>query len=300
MATKKSTEKDLPKIEIDQLKPTTEKKPVAKKTTTRKTTTKKATGTKKAETAAKKTTAKKAIAGTKKVKKVTKKDANVQTTSVSNLQTEVVVDRNTAVLDRNIDTSAGIETVLRPIAPIYDAGEFHKVSFEQFVESFKPIYTSQLSPEQVYSDKDIENAAKVIYDLIRLPERATAGSNGYDFFFPFGDTEIAPGQSIIIPTGIKVKLNPGWALLVYSRSSLGFNYRVLIEENVAVIDEDYFDNINNEGHIFIKIINDNREGQTVTLRLGAAFCQGLFTLTGRAANDDVTVERVGGIGSTNK
>lgn len=292
MATKKSTEKDLPKIEIDQLKPTTEKKPVAKKTTTRKTTTKKATGTKKAETAAKKTTAKKAIAGTKKVKKVTKKDANVQTTSVS--------DSQTVVLDKNIIASAGLKTVQKPIAPIYDAGEFHKVSFEQFVESFKPIYTSQLSPEQVYSDKDVENAAKVIYDLIRLPERATAGSNGYDFFFPFGDTEIAPGQSIIIPTGIKVKLNPGWALLVYSRSSLGFNYRVLIEENVAVIDEDYFDNINNEGHIFIKIINDNREGQTVTLRLGAAFCQGLFTLTGRAVNDNVTVERVGGIGSTNK
>ena len=293
MTTKKSTEKDLPKIEIDQLKPTTKKKPVAKKTTTRKTTTKKATGTKKAETTAKKTTAKKVIAGTKKVKKVTKKDANVQTTSVSNLQTEVV-------LNENISTSARSETVPKLIAPIYDAGEFHKVSFEQFVESFKPIYTSQLSPEQVYSDKDIENAAKVIYDLIRLPERATAGSNGYDFFFPFGDTEIAPGQSIIIPTGIKVKLNPGWALLVYSRSSLGFNYRVLIEENVAVIDEDYFDNINNEGHIFIKIINDNREGQTVTLRLGAAFCQGLFTLTGRAVNDNVTTERVGGIGSTNK
>lgn len=292
MATKKSTEKDLPKIKIDQLKPTTGKKPVAKKTTTRKTTTKKATDTKKAETAAKKTTAKKVIAGTKKVKKVTKKDANVQTTSVS--------DSQTVVLDKNIIASAGLKTVQKPIAPIYDAGEFHKVSFEQFVESFKPIYTSQLSPEQVYSDKDVENAAKVIYDLIRLPERATAGSNGYDFFFPFGDTEIAPGQSIIIPTGIKVKLNPGWALLVYSRSSLGFNYRVLIEENVAVIDEDYFDNINNEGHIFIKIINDNREGQTVTLRLGAAFCQGLFTLTGRAANDNVTVERVGGIGSTNK
>lgn len=292
MATKKSTEKDLPKIKIDQLKPTTGKKPVAKKTTTRKTTTKKATDTKKAETAAKKTTAKKVIAGTKKVKKVTKKDANVQTTSVS--------DSQTVVLDKNIIASAGLKTVQKPIAPIYDAGEFHKVSFEQFVESFKPIYTSQLSPEQVYSDKDVENAAKVIYDLIRLPERATAGSNGYDFFFPFGDTEIAPGQSIIIPTGIKVKLNPGWALLVYSRSSLGFNYRVLIEENVAVIDEDYFDNINNEGHIFIKIINDNREGQTVTLRLGAAFCQGLFTLTGRAVNDNVTVERVGGIGSTNK
>lgn len=292
MATKKSTEKDLSKIKIDQLKPTTGKKPVAKKTTTRKTTTKKATDTKKAETAAKKTTAKKVIAGTKKVKKVTKKDANVQTTSVS--------DSQTVVLDKNIIASAGLKTVQKPIAPIYDAGEFHKVSFEQFVESFKPIYTSQLSPEQVYSDKDVENAAKVIYDLIRLPERATAGSNGYDFFFPFGDTEIAPGQSIIIPTGIKVKLNPGWALLVYSRSSLGFNYRVLIEENVAVIDEDYFDNINNEGHIFIKIINDNREGQTVTLRLGAAFCQGLFTLTGRAANDNVTLERVGGIGSTNK
>lgn len=289
MAIKKTTEKELPKIKIDQLKSTT-----TKKTTTKKAATEKKTATaKKTASTAKKTTSKKddtkhVTAGTKKIKKATLKtgDSDEKTTQTT------TVDESTVTIDTSISNDISNTA--------YVSGQFHKVSFEQFVESFRPIYLSQLEPDQSYSDKDIEDAAKVIYDLIKLPERATAGSNGYDFFFPFGDTEIAPGQSIIIPTGIKVELNPNWALLVYSRSSLGFKYRVLVEENVAVIDEDYFNNISNEGHIFIKIINDNREGQTVTLRLGAAFCQGIFTLTGRAVNDKVTSSRVGGFGSTDK
>lgn len=41
-----------------------------------------------------------------------------------------------------------------------------------------------------------------IYSNIRLPERATKGSAGYDFFLPI-DFVIKPGETVKIPTGIR-------------------------------------------------------------------------------------------------
>ena len=53
---------------------------------------------------------------------------------------------------------------------------------------------------------------------IRLPARATAGSAGYDFYTPVAMT-IRPGETIKIPTGIRVEMNDGWVLAVFPRSS---------------------------------------------------------------------------------
>ena len=47
-----------------------------------------------------------------------------------------------------------------------------------------------------------EDAEKV-YEGIKLPKRATAGSAGYDFYAPF-DIELKPGETANIPTGIRV------------------------------------------------------------------------------------------------
>lgn len=44
-----------------------------------------------------------------------------------------------------------------------------------------------------------EDAEKV-YEGIKLPKRATAGSAGYDFYAPF-DIELKPGETANIPTG---------------------------------------------------------------------------------------------------
>ena len=58
-----------------------------------------------------------------------------------------------------------------------------------------------------------------IYEDIKLPKRATAGSAGYDFYAPMA-FELKPGETIKIPTGIRVKINDGWVLKLYPRSGL--------------------------------------------------------------------------------
>ena len=134
------------------------------------------------------------------------------------------------------------------------------------------------------------------YNSIILPRRATAGSAGYDFFAPEEFT-LAPNQTAKIATGIRVRIDEGWVLKIYPRSSLGFKYRLRLDNTVGIIDSDYF-NADNEGHIFIKITNCG--DKTLTVEKGKAFAQGVFVEYGITVDDDCLLERTGGFGSTDK
>ena len=137
-----------------------------------------------------------------------------------------------------------------------------------------------------------------IYNDIKLPKRATVGSAGYDFYAPF-DIVLAPGETIKIPTGIRVKMEVNYVLKLYPRSGLGFKYRLQLNNTVGIIDSDYYYS-DNEGHIFAKITNDSNEGKTVTINKGEGFMQGIFIEYGITIDDDTTEIRNGGFGSTTK
>ena len=81
--------------------------------------------------------------------------------------------------------------------------------------------------------------AEEIYESIQLPRRATRGSAGYDFFSPV-EFSLKPGETIKIPTGIRVEMEEDWVLQCYPRSGLGFKYRLQLNNTVGIIDSDYF------------------------------------------------------------
>ncbi len=164
---------------------------------------------------------------------------------------------------------------------------FHKVSYEQFKEGWTDTF-----------GESEESALQEIYENIKLPKRATSGSAGYDFFAPISFV-IAPGETIKIPTGIRVEMEENWVLKCYPRSGLGFKYRLQLNNTVGIIDSDYFYS-DNEGHIFAKLTNDTNEGKTVELAAGTGFMQGIFVEDGITFEDDVTSVRNGGLGSTTK
>ena len=137
-----------------------------------------------------------------------------------------------------------------------------------------------------------------VYNDIKLPKRATVGSAGYDFYAPF-DITLAPGETIKIPTGIRVQMEVNYVLKLYPRSGLGFKYRLQLNNTVGIIDSDYYYS-DNEGHIFAKITNDSNEGKTVTINKGEGFMQGIFIEYGITIDDDTTEIRNGGFGSTTK
>ena len=165
--------------------------------------------------------------------------------------------------------------------------KFHKVSEAQFVKDWTETFGMQ--------DKE---ELKDIYESIQLPKRATSGSAGYDFYSPL-IISLEPGETIKIPTGIRVEMEEGWVLKCYPRSGLGFKYRLQMNNTVGIIDSDYFYS-DNEGHIFAKITNYTNEDKTVEIQPGEGFMQGIFVEYGITVDDDVTAARNGGFGSTTK
>ena len=166
--------------------------------------------------------------------------------------------------------------------------KFEKVSEKQFVDGWKDTFPGTATDEEIH----------LIYEEIRLPKRATAGSAGYDFYTP-ETFVLKPGETIKIPTGIRVQMEENWVLKCYPRSGLGFKYRLQLNNTVGIIDSDYYFS-DNEGHIFAKITNDSNEGKTVELQKGTGFMQGIFVEYGITIDDDATEVRNGGFGSTTK
>lgn len=165
--------------------------------------------------------------------------------------------------------------------------KFEKVSLSQFNNDYLNAF-----PE--LNLKNIE----LIYQRIKMPKRATIGSAGYDFYAPF-DIELKPGETIKVPTGIRVKISEGWVLTLYPRSGLGFKYRLQLNNTVGIIDSDYYGS-SNEGHIYIKITNDTNENRIISIKEGEGFAQGIFLPFGITEDDEVSEIRDGGFGSTTK
>lgn len=159
--------------------------------------------------------------------------------------------------------------------------KFEKVSKEQYLKAI----TDLTGVDAVIGLEDL-----------KLPQRATKGSAGYDFFSPVGFT-LHPGETVKFPTGVRVKMEEGWVLMYYPRSGLGFKYRLQLNNTVGIIDSDYY-YAENEGHIWVKLTNDSKEGKDVIIYPGDAIMQGVFTEYGITVDDEEDGIRIGGFGST--
>ena len=120
--------------------------------------------------------------------------------------------------------------------------KFEKVSFSQFEKDCKKI--------GLWNDNQIKEA----YEGLKLPKRATDGSAGYDFITPFSFDLIPFGtnwstkdfETAMIPTGIRVKMPKGVALILMPRSGLGFKTGMRLSNTLGLIDEDYYLSENEE------------------------------------------------------
>lgn len=158
------------------------------------------------------------------------------------------------------------------------ARNFEKISFEQF-------------KKDICDDKDL-------YGSYHVPKRSTKESAGYDFESII-DFTLMPGDIIKVPTGVKVNMNSGEVLLCFVRSSQGFKYNVRLCNQVGVIDKDYYNNSDNEGHIWIKL--ENQGDKDYIVNKGDKILQGIFVSFLTVDSEEVVIgERTSGIGSTGK
>lgn len=160
--------------------------------------------------------------------------------------------------------------------------QFEKVSYDEFYKAIKPLLPVD------WTDDEIQEA----WEVLELPSRSTANSAGYDFRAPVGFV-VAPGEPMLVPTGIRVKIQDGWMLMCVPRSGLGFNHGVGLYNTVGIIDSDYYHS-DNEGHIMLKVCTKSR----VEVEYGHKFAQGIFLPFGITEDDAAEGIRNGGFGST--
>ena len=156
--------------------------------------------------------------------------------------------------------------------------KFEKISFEQF-------------KKDICDDREL-------YESYNIPKRGTKESAGYDIESLY-DFILKPGEIIKIPTGIKVNMNSGEVLILTVRSSMGFKWNVRLCNQVGVIDKDYYNNSDNEGHFWIKLQNHGDKDYVVSK--GDKICQGIF-MSFLTVDDEENVEciRTSGFGSTDR
>ena len=164
--------------------------------------------------------------------------------------------------------------------------KFEKVSFKQFKKDVL---------DCGFKFDEVELLA--YYEAIKLPQRATTGSAGYDFYAPF-DLTFRLGESLKFPTGIKCLMDGDVVLLLAPRSSLGFKHRWTLNNTIAVIDGDY-SLAKNEGHMHCKAHYCNESLEELNVGIGEAYMQGIFVPFIKTVDDNAQGIRIGGFGSTN-
>lgn len=160
---------------------------------------------------------------------------------------------------------------------------------------------------------------------VNLPVRATTNAAGYDFesaadiVIPSiwkqgigralkaalkGESALLDEQMvkelkpILVPTGIKSYMGEAEFLQLCNRSSNPLKNFLLLGNGVGVIDSDYYDNADNEGHIMFQFINFGLTDKTI--KKGERIGQGIFLPFLKADQDVTTGARTGGFGSSGK
>lgn len=128
-----------------------------------------------------------------------------------------------------------------------------------------------------------------------IPRRKTRHSAGYDISAAV-TVEIAPKAVALVPTGIKAYMQSDEYLGLHIRSGLAVKQSLMLVNGQGIVDCDYYDNSDNEGHIMIAVINMGVA--PAVINAGDRIAQGIFYKYLLADDDQAYVERTGGFGST--
>lgn len=136
---------------------------------------------------------------------------------------------------------------------------------------------------------------------INLPVRKTKHAAGYDF--EAAEDTLVPSfkkgvNPTLIPTGIKAYMADDEVLYLYNRSSNPKKKGLILANSVGVIDKDYYNNPDNDGHIMFAFYNMKEED--IIIKKGEAIGQGVFMKYLVTDDDKATGIRTGGFGSTDK
>lgn len=88
----------------------------------------------------------------------------------------------------------------------------------------------------------------------KIPEYGSASSSGADVrAFLDGDMVLPPGQSALVPTGLRFAIPEGYEIQVRPRSGLALKHQITVLNTPGTIDADY------RGEVKVILINHGKE-----------------------------------------
>ena len=132
---------------------------------------------------------------------------------------------------------------------------------------------------------------------VSLPLRKTQYSAGYDIA-AVADVRLLPATVTVIATGLKAYMCSNEYLGIHIRSGLSIKNNLSLVNGQGIVDADYYNNADNEGHIMIAIYNHN--AQEILISKGNCIAQGIFYkyLVTDTDENNLFLTRTGGFGST--
>lgn len=132
---------------------------------------------------------------------------------------------------------------------------------------------------------------------INIPQRKTNLSAGYDIEAA-QDAILPAGKVAIVPTGLKAYMQADEYLGIHIRSGLSIKNALSLVNGQGIIDADYYNNEDNEGHIMVAFLNHSQ--QDIKVKKGERIAQGIFYKYLLADHDDEADKQIrkGGFGST--
>lgn len=174
---------------------------------------------------------------------------------------------------------------------------FEKVSMYGFKSAYLDTYTQvQKQLGNIKEDETVERddpkftevVDNIVHNLVSIPKRVSKLSPDYYISFPFAKTVITPGNSAVIPTGIKCYIGTGWFGQISIEESLNPGLVLAGSNNTLQINSEYYNNNINEGNIIIGVTNISKE--PITLEPGQIFAKMIFVPFAIATNDEIFSE----------
>ena len=149
---------------------------------------------------------------------------------------------------------------------------------------------------------DIEAAEDIVIpsiwrlNFVRIFRLIRNGHELYEKDYELAESILKP---ILVPTGLKVYMPEDEVLILANRSSNTFKKNLSLPNGIGVIDADYYNNPNNEGELFVQVLNYGV--RPLHIKKGDRIAQGIFMKYLKTDDDNpITRTRLSGFGSTNE
>lgn len=140
------------------------------------------------------------------------------------------------------DLEDNLENLIQAINELAAEGVELSESKKDFLKQIFVCFLNAMNGAKAISHRIIQIPVIKCRENVKLPTYATDGSAAMDIY-AVSDFSVKPGETIIVPTGLKVNLPKGYALLIQPRSGMSVKTKLRIANTPGLIDSDYHEEI---------------------------------------------------------